>query len=132
LWYPGNFARYAEVHCRAKTESVDGFQCVVIDAVRPPFAALPNSRFTETLWLVPKLRYAPRKVEVRDRGVLVVRRLNSDFEEFAPGCWLPSEATDIGPPVWVEARYHDKAAFRYRITLRRAHVNQHADEWFSP
>ena len=132
-WYPNNFERYSEAHVRPRTEFVDGAECVVIDAVRTPHDAFPESKFTETLWLDPQIRCTPRRTELRDRGNLVIRRNHSEFEEFAEGCWLPWKTIhEIGVPAWVEPQFQESPAYRIRIQLERAVVNQAIPAWFDP
>jgi hypothetical protein len=133
LWYPANFTSYNEAGLRPQMEVVDGSECVVVDASWDAEAGGLKKRLAETLWLDPALNCAPRWWEVRESGVLVERRTNAWFEEFAPGCWLPWEVTvEFGPPAWVPKEYHDKPVYRNLIRLRRAVVNDAKEEWFRP
>ena len=50
-------------------------------------------RVSDRIWLDPKIGFAPRRWERRADGILTDVRADSDFEEFAPGCWLPWECT---------------------------------------
>jgi serine protease Do len=130
LWFPGNFAGYTEARLRPRMETVDGADCVVIEAVS---AGDGRQKTTETLWLDPAMSYAPRRWEMRADGVLVTRRTNARFEEFAPGCWLPWESeVETGPPGWVPKEDHDRPIYRMTIRLKRAVVNQPKAEWFQP
>src|SRR5262245_29040139 len=100
--------------------TVVGRILAAVSAAGAGAAAGPKKRLAETLWLDPALGYAPRRWEVRDGGVLVTRRANRQFEEFAPGCWLPWQAAvETGPPSWVPNKDHDQPVYRVVIRLKR-------------
>ncbi len=121
---PGNFARLPHCRIRPNEEQVDGAGCVVLD--------VPIKEGTETIWLDPGLAYSPRKWEVRAGSRLVWRRANKDFREFAPGYWLPLEATaSFGPPVWTSLVAPDQSVYTQRMSLRYARVNDVAEGIFT-
>jgi hypothetical protein len=121
---PGKFAYLPHCRVRPNEEIVDGAGCVVLD--------VPLEERTETIWLDPGLGYSPRKWEVRAGSRLVWRRANKDFREFAPGCWLPLEAThSFGPPAWTSLVPPDLSVYTQRMTLRYARVNDVPDRIFT-
>jgi S1-C subfamily serine protease len=133
LWFPGNFAAYEKCAVRPQAEGVDGAACVVVDAEYSATEGQKTVRLKEVLWLDPALGYAPRRWETHADGVLRLRRTNADFEEFAPGCWLPWQASvEHGAPAWVPAAYRNRPTDRVAIRLRRAVVNEVKEEWFRP
>ena len=69
----------------------------------------------DRIWFDPAVGFAPRKWNQRVNGSLESVRANSDFEEMAPGCWLPWEGTwTIFPPVWASQEHRDLPAYRYQ------------------
>jgi hypothetical protein len=130
---PNNFACYKNVKIRPQTELVDGAACVVIEADVSASQSNKAKNRKDILWLDPALGYSPRKWESWDDSVLITRRSNSNFEEFAPACWLPRKATlEYGPPNWVSSEYWDRPAYRQVMTLQKAVVNKQIDEEFKP
>jgi S1-C subfamily serine protease len=133
LWFPDNFAGYDEVKVRPTTEAVDGAACVVLEATFVSRMGDRKVKQTEIFWLDPAINCSPRKWETRQDGVLLVRRTNARFEEFAPGCWLPWEAAvEHGPPAWVASSYRDRPAFRNVLRLQTARINNVPDALFTP
>ncbi|MGL5094843.1 MAG: trypsin-like peptidase domain-containing protein, partial [Planctomycetia bacterium] len=130
---PDALAHYTDAHLLPKTELVDGAPCVVLQAeLRGVGGGMPTD-LVETIWLDPKLGYAPRRWERKAAGRLLIRRENTAFDEVAPGCWLPWESTySIGPPSWVAAKYHSSPAYTVRMRLRKARVGDLPAEWFKP
>jgi hypothetical protein len=121
---PANFARLPHCRLRPNVEPVDGVDCVVLE--------VPLKEGTETIWLDAGLGYCPRKWEVRDGKRFVWRRTNRDFREFAPGCWLPLEAThSFGPPAWTSLVPLDQSVYTQRMSLRYARVNDVPDSLFT-
>ncbi|MBV8520948.1 MAG: trypsin-like peptidase domain-containing protein [Acetobacteraceae bacterium] len=121
---PGNFARLPHCRVRPNEEQVDGSACVVLE--------VPLKEGTETIWLDPALGYSPRKWEVRIGNRLVWRRINRDFREYAPGCWLPLEAAaSFGPPAWTSLAPADQSVYTQRMVLRYARVNDVPDSIFT-
>lgn len=132
-FFPVNFTRYKDCRVRPLTETVDDAACVVIDATYKGTEQGKDTHFIEKLWLDPTLGYAPRQWELWADGNLRWRRSNTQFEEFAPGVWLPWEAAiAYGTPVWVAAEYRNQPAYRTVLRLRHAIVNAAKDEWFQP
>jgi serine protease Do len=121
---PGNFARLPRCRVRPNEEQVDCAGCVVLE--------VPLAEGTETIWLDPALGYSPRMWQVRADSRLVWRRTNNDFREFAPGCWLPLEATaSFGPPAWTSLVPPDESVYTQRMSLRYARVNDVPDSIFT-
>jgi len=121
---PGNFARLPDCRVRPNEEQVDGAGCIVLE--------VPLKEGTETIWLDPGLGYSPRKWEVRIGNRLVWRRINKDFREFAPGCWLPLEAAaSFGPPAWTSLVPTDQSAYTQHMSLRYARVNDVPESIFT-
>jgi serine protease Do len=121
---PGNFARLPHCRVRPNQQQVDGADCVVLE--------VPLQEGTETIWLDPGLGYAPRKWEVRAGNRLVWRRTSKDFREYAPGCWLPLEATaSFGPPAWTSLVPPDQSVYTQHMSLRYVRVNDVPDSIFT-
>ena len=78
----------------------------------------------EKLWLDPQRDFAPLQWETWIDGRLQTRRTYTDFEEPAPGCWLPNKIVlGEGTPAWVAPRYKNKVAFDYVLQVRKVRVN---------
>jgi len=78
------------------------------------------------------VQYSPRKWEVRAGNLLVWRRTNKDFREFAPGCWLPLEAVaSFGPPAWTSLVQPGQSVYTQRMVLRYGRVNDVPDSIFT-
>ena len=133
LWFPHNFSGDEEVKIRPRTEAVDGVPCVVLETRSVSQQGDKTVKHTEIFWLDPAISYSPRKWETHENEVLIVRRMNTRFEEFAPGCWLPWETTlEFGPPRWVAPSYRDRPAYRTVLRLQTARVNNVPDALFMP
>ncbi|HTU91506.1 MAG TPA: trypsin-like peptidase domain-containing protein [Gemmataceae bacterium] len=133
FWFPDNFAVYANCKIRPNEEQVDGASCVVIEAEREIKLDGKAARVTDRIWFDPQLGYAPRKWEQRLDGKFSSLRVNTEFEEFAPGCWLPWTATwTRGTPLWVAPELRDRPAYTYNMRLRKARVNDVPDTLFRP
>lgn len=121
---PGNFVRLPNCRVRSNEEQVDGAACIVLD--------VPLNEAIETIWLDPVLEYAPRKWEICAGNRLVWRRTSQDFREYAPGCWLPLQATtSVGPPAWTSLVPPDQSVYTQRMNLRYARVNDVPDSIFT-
>jgi S1-C subfamily serine protease len=133
FWFPDNFDLYTKCKIQANEETVDGAPCVVIEAERESKRDGSPLRVTDRIWFDPQVGYAPRKWEQRVDGTLSSLRVNTSFEEFAPGCWLPWEATwTRGTPPWVAPELRDRPAYTYKMRLRKARVNDVPETLFRP
>jgi hypothetical protein len=78
-----------------KTEEIDGALCVVLEAKMecplPVGGAEQSKGISDRLWLDVRRGLALRKRESRIAGQLVLV-VNSDFQEVAPGLWLPKRS----------------------------------------
>jgi hypothetical protein len=95
---------------------------------------------------IPRTRAAGLPVEAplqrrsRDRTCSLLRsrllppqRTNTNFDEFALGCWLPWESSwTRGTPAWVAPEVRDQPANSYHMRLRKAKVNDLSDDLFKP
>jgi len=124
-------------------EEVDGVRCVVLEGTveRTSTVRDATQKYTtrDKLWLDPERRLALRKREQRtspDRTKSLRRTVNSNFEEVAPGIWLPrdSQHQTVAPsdnPDFPEA-YRGKAILSTRVKLTKCIVNQVPDKVFEP
>ena len=130
---PDALAGFTEARILPETQLVDGAPCVVLEAEsRVVRSGEPEDR-TETIWFDPQLGYAPRQWEKKVGDRLITRAVNGDFDEFAPGCWLPWDSTlSVGPPSWVAAGFRGEPAYTVRMRLRKARVGDLPAEWFKP
>jgi serine protease Do len=130
-WIPDNFGAYQECHILPNEEAVDGAACVVLEAKRQIGPGDKRVVITDKIWFDPKLGYAPRKWEQRSDGRLLNLRVNRAFDEFAPGCWLPWEATwTVGTPAWVSPEWRDRPGYSHNMRLRKARVNDVSESLF--
>ena len=130
---PDLLAHTAKARVLAGTQLVGGAACVVLEAESRRFVNGTPQNLSETIWFDPKLGYAVRKWEKKVGDRLVTSAVNSDFDEFAPGCWLPWESElGVGPPAWVAAEFHGRPAYTVRMRLRKARVGDLPAEWFRP
>jgi hypothetical protein len=133
FWFPDNFAAYEECHVLPTEATVDRAACIVVEAKRQTGPDGKHATITDKIWFDPKLGYAPRKWEQRMDGRLLNLRSNRDFEEFAPGCWLPWEATwTVGTPAWVSPEMRDRPGYSHNMRLLKARVNNVSDDLFKP
>jgi serine protease Do len=133
LWFPDNFAIYEKCRLLPAEESVDGAACVVVEAEYHQDWEGKHHLIADRIWLDPKLGFAPRKWEQRADGTFLGLRSNAKFDEFAPGCWLPWEATwTRGTPAWVAPELRDQPAYSYIMRLRKARINDVSDSLFKP
>jgi hypothetical protein len=87
----------------------------------------------EKIRLDPKRGFAPLEWETWIDGRLRTRRSYADFEEPAPGCWLPGKVVvGVGTPGWVAASFSNKVAFAYVLRVRKLRVNDVPDAVFDP
>lgn len=133
FWFPENFGQYTESKLLPTEEFVDGAGCVVLEAQRHEESAGRRIVYAEKIWFDPKLGFVPRRWEQRVDGHLASVRTSVTFEEFAPGCWLPWECTwSHGAPPWAAPEFRDKPAYTYHMKLRKARVNDVAENTFKP
>jgi hypothetical protein len=131
FWFPDNFAAYEACRILPNEETVDRAACVVVEATRQTGPDAKRVVITDKIWLDPKLGYAPRKWEQRSDGRFLHLRVNREFEEFAPGCWLPWEATwTVGTPAWVSPELRDRPGYSHNMRLRKARVNDVSESLF--
>lgn len=123
-------------------EEVDGAKCVVLRGTFEFTLSLRNvtEKHTthEKLWLDPDRDLALRKCERTGSPgpKLLYRTVNSNFEEVAPGVWLPKETLSqtIAPsddPGYPE-EYCGKPVLSRRVELVKWIVNKVPDEVFEP
>jgi hypothetical protein len=133
FWFPANFAVYETCHILPTEEYVDEAACMVLAAEFHVETDNQQRLFTEKIYFDPVLGFAPRKWESQVDGAFAGLRTNSQFEEFAPGCWLPWESSwTRGTPAWVSPELRNKPAYTYNLHLRKARVNDVRDDLFSP
>ncbi len=133
FWFPDNFARYQKCRVLPNEDVVDGAPCVVVEAERHDEWDGKRHAVADRIWFDPRLGFAPRQWERRVDGLLADLRRNAQFDEFAPGCWLPWESTWArGTPAWVAPELRDRPAYTYHMRLRKARVNDVPDDVFKP
>jgi hypothetical protein len=131
--FPDNFSLYANCRVLPTEEFADGTACVVVEAEREVEVDGNRVKYSDRFWFDPGLGYTPRRWEKRVNGTIEDVRANSEFEEFAPGCWLPWKTmwTRFTPP-WVAPEYRNQPAYTYDMRLRKARVNDVSDDIFKP
>jgi serine protease Do len=133
FWFPGNFALYERCRVLPNEEAVDGAPCIVVEAERHKEWDGKRHAIADKIWFDPKVGLAPRQWEQRVDGIFESLRINSEFAEFAPGCWLPWECTWArGTPAWVAPELRNQPAYSYHMRLRKAQVNSVSDDLFKP
>lgn len=133
FWFPDNFALYEKCCVLPSEEVVDGAPCVVLEAERHDTWDGKQHTVADRIWFDPRLGFAPRQWEQRVGGVFADLRKNAQFDEFAPGCWLPWESTWArGTPAWAAPEWRDRPAYTYHMRLRKARVNDVPDDVFKP
>jgi hypothetical protein len=131
--FPANFELYDQTLVLPDQEFVDAAPCISIKATRRADRDGRRVEQLNQLWLDPELDFAPRRWEQRINGTLTQARTNSDFKEWAPGCWLPLHSAWIFyTPEWVAPELQGKPAYRFNLRLRMAQVNNVSDEHFRP
>jgi hypothetical protein len=112
---------------------LDGASCIVVEAERYGQSEGKRQLISDRFWFDAKLGFAPRKWERRVDGTLADLWANAEFEEFAPGCWLPWKSTwTRGTPAWVSPELRNRPALSYNMQLRKAQVNCVSDDLFKP
>lgn len=116
------------------TEVVDGAECVVLIGVPLPPETIAE-KTNDKLWLDLEHGLALRKREwSMGEGRALSRLVTSDWDEFAPGFWLPKQI-EVQTLIPAEATRYAKK-FRGRVVLRRpttlvqCTVNKVADDLF--
>jgi hypothetical protein len=133
FWFPDNFELYETIVILPYTEEVAGCPCMVVLAERHADTSGKRSLVSEKFWFDPSLGFAPRKWEHGVDGHVESVRMNTDFEEFAPGCWLPWESVmTYHPPAWVGPEMAGRPAYSYHMRLRKAQVRNVSDNLFRP
>jgi serine protease Do len=131
--FPTNFELYDQSLVLPDQEFVDAAPCISIKAMRRADKDGKRVEQLIQLWLDPDLDFAPRRWEQRTNGTLTQARTNSDFKEWAPGCWLPLKSAWIFyTPEWVAPDLQGKPAYHFNLRLRMAQVNNVGDEHFRP
>jgi len=132
-WFPDNFALYDKCRVGPNEETLDGASCIVVEAERYGQSEGKRQLISDRFWFDAKLGFAPRKWERRVDGTLADLWANAEFEEFAPGCWLPWKSTwTRGTPAWVSPELRNRPALSYNMQLRKAQVNCVRDDLFKP
>ncbi len=131
--FPDNFSLYANCRLLPNEEFADGTACVVVEAEREVEVDGKRDKHADKFWFDPALGYTLRRWEKRVNGSIEDVRACSEYEEFAPGCWLPWKTTwtRFTPP-WVAPEYRNQPAFTYDMRLRKARVNDVSDDVFKP
>jgi hypothetical protein len=126
FWFPKNFDLYSKCRILPIEEIIDGTPCIVVESDWKRMSMKDvDVHVIDRIWFDPAVGFAPRKWKQRVNESLESVRTNSDFEEMAPGCWLPWESTwTFFPPVWASEEYRDLPAYRFNIRLRKAHLNR--------
>lgn len=133
FWFPTSLDMYETSRVLPVEQTVDGCGCVVIESEFNPTVDGKRIQTQDRIWLDPKLGFVPRRWERREDGILTDARANFDFEEFAPGCWLPWEATWTRfTPTWAAEEYRGRPACSYNMRLRKARVNDVPNALFQP
>ena len=137
--FPDFFDLYETCRVRPTEESVDGRQRASYSRAERHQIEKGNRRslYVDKIWLDPEIGPpAPRKWEQWIDGVLSGRRSSSEFEEVAPGCWLPWETAAVGvaSPAFGRKRrsFATRCAFSYRMKVRKLRVNDVPDAVFKP
>ncbi|MDX1965082.1 MAG: trypsin-like peptidase domain-containing protein [Pirellulales bacterium] len=133
LLFPENLSQLTNVRMLPQQELVDDRACVVLIGERESDVAGKRVKITEKFWFDPQLNYAPRRWTQSINDTLASERINQDFEEFAPGVWLPWLASyNRACPDWAGEEYKNKIAVRYHMRLKRARVNDVPESLFKP
>ncbi len=131
-WLPNSLKEFKSCRVLDQTEMVDGKPCVVVVAERSVVDGETHISWhhgskrdeVEKWWFDPQLGWAPRKREHSANGLLVERWECSQFEEAAPGCWLPKEVRWIqGTPAWTSKEFQNRPAVTSTIKLSMFQVN---------
>jgi hypothetical protein len=132
-WFPENFTLYEQCRILPTQEAVEEAPCCVVEAEFHQELGGQRHTITDKIWFDPKLHFAPRKWEQRMDGLLASLRTNTNFDELAPGCWLPWESNwTLGTPAWVAPELRNQPAYSYHMRLRKARVNDVSDNLFKP
>lgn len=123
--FPDSFGLYSKCEILPTEEIVDGAPCIVVETEwTNDLKEKGEEIVTDKIWFDPRLGFAPRRWEHRVNGRINTVRANSDFDEFAPGCWLPWESSLTHfAPAWVFDEFRDAPAYRFNMRLRKASVN---------
>jgi hypothetical protein len=133
FWFPKNFAAFEKCRPLPTEEFVDGAACVVIEAEHESDVDGKRVKHYDRIWFDPNFGYVPRKWERRVDGMLKDVRTNTDFEEFAPDCWLPWKSTwTRATPAWVAPEMRNQPAYTYNMRLRKVQINDLSDGQFKP
>ncbi len=133
FWFPANLNLYEAARALPVEQTVDGAGCVLLEGEFRRKTAGKAVRIQDRIWLDPKLGFAPRRWERREDGALTEVRTNAAFEEVAPGCWLPWEASWTRcAPTWAAEGYRGRPAYSYHMRLRKALVNNVPEALFRP
>ena len=113
----------AGVVVRPALEVFDGARCVVVE--------IPGR---DRIWFDTARNFGVRKHETldADSGIVIERRVNSEFIKQSQGIWLPKRffIEYCGPPLAPEA-YRGKPLYRRSYLVRRISVNDVPDSLFT-
>jgi hypothetical protein len=117
-------------------EVVDGAKCVVLTGVIERTVSTGHVvKRNDKLWLDLDHGLALRKREWRSEASgTVFRQVTSNWQEFAPGFWLPAEieVQTVVPPKSTRyaEKYWDRVVLSRHVTLVQCIVNQVEDNFF--
>jgi hypothetical protein len=108
---------------RPTLEEFDGARCLVAESPR-----------RERIWFDPTANFGVRKHEIldSDTGLVLERRVNTDFAEVSAGVWLPKRfyREICGPPLAPSA-YRGRPLYREVYTVTRIDINNVPDSLFT-
>ncbi len=139
FWLLPDALELGDYRVREKHEVVDGARCVVLEGKVKAPAGRERPRWAEgvihdKLWLDLDRGLALRRRELTSPdGRLLERYLNSEFQEVAPGLWLPRACEwQQGSPPWARADVRARPAAAFRMRVVRLTVNDVPDLLFDP
>jgi hypothetical protein len=120
--FPDAFARRG-FRVGAALERIDGHPCVVV-----------SRDGKETVWIDPAIGYAVRKHSANYPDTDLLREVyhNTDFQEVAPGLWLPRRCAYelCGPPL-APVKYRGKPMLRFIHDVKKFSLNDVPDSLFT-
>lgn len=128
-----NFACYDECRVQPEHRMVGDAACIATEAKYHTIQDGVDVERVDEIWLDPEVGFTPRRWERRVNGVISELRTNSQFEEFAPECWLPWESTwTFYTPQWVAPDLRNQPAYSFSVRLRKSRVNDISNDVFKP
>jgi serine protease Do len=133
-YFPANFELYEQCRVLPALQVVDAAGCVVVEGQSSdrPADGKPRQRL-DRIWFDPALGFSPRRREYLVDGATALLWRGEDFDEFAPGCFLPRTATySVFTPTWAAPELRGRPAYTYTVTLRKARVGEVPAQVFEP